>query len=388
MGKVKDTDSKTLKIVLPDFLKQVQFFEYDISCLDHIWRLCFSDKDGKWYQISIVKYKKTFWLHHTNGNTCSLEYTPDREIRKIDSFCLSSCKFGQDDLDSVWIPILNAALRFMHFASKNWIQVNKQIQKDYPLNQRYGIVPSAVVRDSFWNIWRIDEDLGKRNCKKFIRIVEEGYFNDYRKTLVSSLTANRYFEYCKIAYIAAKRKDEKIDTSIDGREMYKLFADGRHEGLLDIDGDSEKEFADWIDGNHPKRSRGGHPWEIKRGGNTTHIDLTVFRHNPINHDSFRILLRGESFSRLEETIRMFLAIHDASLPILIADHEDVRKRILGQDNIGIVPCYETLHRANQHFRREECVYDVMHIDELGRSKRRVLPFVTWEPLPIMRTRKI
>jgi hypothetical protein len=29
--------------------------------------------------------------------------------------------------------------------------------------------------------------------------------------------------------------------------------DGRHEGLLDIAPDSPQEFADWLDGVHPKR---------------------------------------------------------------------------------------------------------------------------------------
>jgi hypothetical protein len=41
--------------------------------------------------------------------------------------------------------------------------------------------------------------------------------------------------------------------------MYERYADGRHEGLLDIDGDSAQAFADWIDGTHPKRGCGGHP---------------------------------------------------------------------------------------------------------------------------------
>jgi hypothetical protein len=84
---------------------------------------------------------------------------------------------------------------------------------------------------------------------------------------------------------------------------------------------------------------------------------------------------------------MFLAIHDASLPISIANPEGIRKRLLGQDNIGIIPCYESLHRANQHFGEDKCVFDVMHYDDLGRAKRRILPFITWEPLPMMKLRE-
>jgi hypothetical protein len=76
--------------------------------------------------------------------------------------------------------------------------------------------------------------------------------------------------------------------------------------------------------------------------------------------------------------------HDASLPIAIADPEAIRKRLLGQDNIGIIPAYDSLHRANQHFREDQCVYDVLHYDDLGRYKRKITLFITWEPLPILK----
>jgi hypothetical protein len=85
-----------------------------------------------------------------------------------------------------------------------------------------------------------------------------------------------------------------------------------------------------------------------------------------------------------ETMRMFLAIQKAKLPISIANPEGIRKRLLAQDNIGIIPSYTSLHRANQHFSQDEDVYDVMHYDDFGRFKRRINPFITWEPLPILK----
>ena len=102
-------------------------------------------------------------------------------------------------------------------------------------------------------------------------------------------------------------------------------------------------------------------------------------------EGFKVELQGESIGRVVETIRMFLAIHEAKLPISIANPEGVRKRLLAQDNVSIVPCYASLHRANQHFGKEQDVFDVMHYDELGRFKRRVTPFISWEPLPILTT---
>ena len=91
----------------------------------------------------------------------------------------------------------------------------------------------------------------------------------------------------------------------------------------------------------------------------------------------------ESFFRLAETIQMFLAIRDAGLQISIAGHETVRKRILGQDSIGVIPSYTMLHRASQHFAKDDEVFDVMHYADFGRFKRRITPFITWKPLPVL-----
>ena len=168
------------------------------------------------------------------------------------------------------------------------------------------------------------------------------------------------------------------------REMYERYADGRHEGLLDIDPDSGKEFADWIDGKHPRRGRGGHPWEIKRGGNTTHIDLCVMRPSSYRNEGFKAELCGESIGRMVETMRMLLAIHKSGRPISIANPESVRKRLLALDTIGIIPHYTFPHRASQHFPKDQDVFDVLHYDDLGRYKRRITPFITWEPLPILK----
>ena len=60
------------------------------------------------------------------------------------------------------------------------------------------------------------------------------------------------------------------------------------------------------------------------------------------------------------------------------------ERLLAHDNIGIVPSYASLHRANQHFRPTDDVFDVIYYDDLGRFKRRAAPFITWEPLPILK----
>ena len=369
------------------FVKELGDFSYELSALDRVWNILFPDKGEKWYHLHVNKYKHTFYITHVNGDGGGLEVEPEKAVRAMDSLGASSYpgdNHGQ--LTTAWEPLITSARKWLMVVRKDWIKANKRIQVEYPLRYRYGVAPNALISASLPDIYHLDKELGKVRTRKLVRLVEDGFFLKAENTEVSSMTAADYFQYCRIAYIAGKRKAETVDESLSGREMYSRYADGRHEGLLDIDPDSHQEFADWIDGKHPKRGRGGHPWEIKRGGNTTHIDLTVSRPSFYQQEGFKVELRGESIGRMVETMLMFLAIHEAKLPISIANPEGVRKRLLALDNIGIIPSYASLHRANQHFGQAEDVFDVMFYDELGRFKRRITPFVTWEPLPILKPR--
>lgn len=363
-------------------IEELKQFDYSIESVDLIWDVIFPHKSGSrvaYYHIRLTKYHDTYYLHQMDGNLSSLEVQLYKNVQSSSSLGSSY----QDHNPTKWKGLVVSARKWLKIVKKDWIKANRQVWLSYPLNRRYGIINNSLVRELLTDMYRLDRELGKAKTKKFIKLVEEGKVGRYQDAVVPTMTANEFFKYCKIAYIAGQRKDERVDESWSGRQMYERYADGRDEGLLKIDGDSKEEFADWIDGKHPKRDRGGHPWEIKRVGNTTHIDLSVSPPR-YGNEGFVVSLSGQSFNRLKETICMFLAIHDAGLPITIDDPEGIRKRLLGQDNIGLVPCFDSLHRANQHFHEHESVYDVMHYDDLGRYKNRLMPLITWEPLPILK----
>ncbi|MEM6317335.1 MAG: hypothetical protein AAF960_06675 [Bacteroidota bacterium] len=101
---------------------------------------------------------------------------------------------------------------------------------------------------------------------------------------------------------------------------------------------------------------------------------------------FKVELYGNANTRLPETIKMFLVIHQANLPITIAEPDNIRKRLLGQGNVGIIPIYDSLYQANQFFREEEGVFDVVYYEDLEKYKSQLAPFIRWETLPILRPR--
>lgn len=370
-------------------VKELEHFVCEVSGLDRFWGVLFPDRAGKWRHLHVQQYKDSHYLTRVCDEARSLEVLRGKRLRVAEDMGCGSRSWDGNaaEVDAEWTPILGAALRWLGVVRKDWIAANKRVRIDYPLDRRYGIVPSALVRECLPDAYRLDKELRKAGTRKFVGLVEQGWFMRREHTEVDTLTAARFFEYCRIAYIAARCREDKVDAALSGRDMYARYADGRHEGLLDIDPNSPEDFADWIDGKHPKRTGGGHPWEIKRGGNTTHIDLTAMRPFPGTKQGFKVELRGESIGRMVETIRMFLAIQAAGLPISIAHPEGVRKRLLAQDTIGIVPAYAPLHRANQRAWAAEDVFDVLHYTDFGRFKRRIAPFITWEPLPLLRPQK-
>ncbi|TVR64540.1 MAG: hypothetical protein EA426_00485 [Spirochaetaceae bacterium] len=363
-------------------LEELDGFQYDAVGLDRVWDLLFPDANEQWQWVRVTNYVDTFYLFHVDGDAPSLEARPGGEVARMQPFGTSGEPAAGCDPDDAWEPLLESMRKRLQRVKRDWIRANREAVDGYPLDRRRGILSHALVRESLPGLYRIDRDLGPQACEAFIALVESGYFHRDVNVIVPALSAGDYFRYCKLAYIAGKGPDEEVDESMSGREMYRRFADGRHEGLLDIDEDSTGEFGDWIDGKHPKRSTGGHPWEIKRGGNTTHIDLAVYR-PPGRADGFCIELIAPAIGRLAEAVRMLLAIHEQKLPIGIADPDAVRKRLLAQDNIGIVPRQESLHRAAHDFDKKRGVYDVMHYADLGRYKRRLTPFIAWDPLPLL-----
>lgn len=81
------------------------------------------------------------------------------------------------------------------------------------------------------------------------------------------------------------------------------MADGRDAGLRNINGDSLKAFYEWY---HGAERIGAHPWEICRGGNSTHISLFISE----VQNKWETRLEGSSIVRIEETVRMAVALFE------------------------------------------------------------------------------
>ncbi|MCL4415204.1 MAG: hypothetical protein M1365_00665, partial [Actinobacteria bacterium] len=138
------------------------------------------------------------------------------------------------------------------------------------------------------------------------------------------------------------------------KKKYLAMADGRDCGLTKLDENSKTAFLNWYKNDS---HCGGHPWEICRGGNSTHISLFLYQ----VENGWKLRLAGSSRARIIETVKMALAFYINKTPFVLEKAEEIFRMIKGIDFIGIVP--ETIIPRYCHgfFPDEDRINDFMNL---------------------------
>lgn len=167
------------------------------------------------------------------------------------------------------------------------------------------------------------EDLSAAEIQQFLEYARE---DTKQYVFYPSFTANEFYRCCALGYQA----NHYPDGDLSPKEQYYHHADGRDNDLKDINPDDPEAFKSWItDHSH----WGGHPWEVCRGGNSTHIALYVH----YTEKGYKLTLAGNAIGRYIETIRFYMALRQAGYSVELCDMESLVKRIKGIEKIGIVP---------------------------------------------------
>ena len=242
---------------------------------------------------------------------------------------------------------------------------NDVVRENLPPQHRTG----TIRRRDFWNVWpdaRVDffKDISPADVAEFIERAstqEENYAA--MKDRLQAMTANDFFRFCAMGY---------AENTYDGcgktpKEQYVLHADGRDEGLQDIDADSPEAFHAWF---HDRDRCGGHPWEVCRGGNSTHVDLRVME----DARGYFLYLAGAAWNRTIETVKFYLALTRANIPVYLAEAKMLADRLAEEEKIGIVPEGVLPAYCGSWFPNEHII-DYMNLPSEDREK--FLPFCTW-----------
>lgn len=328
-----------------------------------MWETYYPEKT-KWYKFQTAKFRDDLYFYF--GDT--LIFTIDNQEEPTGQ---SKSGWDLEYLESFvqWLSekIVEETFKLII----NSIAYNHHIQQNLPWVKRLG----RIIRKDFWDILgtetiRPDIGLGEKIIivlKNAVRVMIEKEI-----PLLPDMTANEFFKICEICY-EANNYFENQKERLSPREKYISMADGRDAGLRNIEADSPQAFYEWY---HSGDIRGAHPWEICRGGNSTHISLFVSE----NNGKWAIRLAGSSIMRVEETARMAIALYQNNVHFELSDADEIVRMITGTDYIGIVPDNVVPRYCASLFPREDRIIDFMNLGFEKDLISKIIEKTYWYPL--------
>lgn len=190
----------------------------------------------------------------------------------------------------------------------------------------------TILQSDLWELYPEDKEayfdgITEADVAEFLDYMSKQNHKAYRPVeRLSEMTANDFYRFCALGYKAMGY--DGCDLPL--RKQYDKHADGRDEGLEEIDPDSPEAFRKWLV-DTPRG--GGHPWEVCRGGNSTHISLHVGK----DESGYYTSLSGSAYGRSAETIKFYLALRRNGIPVQLHDGDHLADRVQGKEKVGVVP---------------------------------------------------
>jgi len=321
---------------------------------ENMWLLQYPD-ERNWYQVVAVQYKGSRAVAINNEaaittDACYENHFPfDVDVKPFMRWLINGCKQV--------ITMLREGT------------YNDYLEMYLPIKHRTG----TILRHDYWqaypNCKQNDmEDLAEDEINEFLAMMEGVEETPEPTGTIKEMTAQLFFDACALGYKA----NGMADVGMTAVELYEKYADGRDEGITEISADSSEVFSDWY---HNRKSHGGHPWEVVRGGNSTHVDLYVY---PVG-DAYFFKVAGDH--RRGEAIRFYLAIRKAGFPVTINHGRQLADALVGTDKIGIVPEGVFPRYCEGRF-PEERIIDFMNLGKEDEEK--LAEYIKWQPLPEIR----
>ncbi|MGY6523270.1 MAG: hypothetical protein ACXIUD_16190 [Mongoliitalea sp.] len=280
-----------------------------------LWEMYYPD-EFKWYKFSVANYQYGYYFYL------------DSEL----IFQFDKNQVSKDHADEYQFELCNwlssEVLRVIDELSANEAAFNQYLEVNLPHKKRLG----RIQRRDLWSIFPQEKIFFENHVSpEMVAVLQILKSEDYQSQLkyLPHICALDFFKVCELGY-EANEYFTTSKNSLSPKEKYIAKADGRDCGLTKIDEISSEEFSNWYD--HESQC-GGHPWEVCRGGNATHISLYVKR----QENGWYFILSGCSSERVVETVKFAHALYTHQVPFILHNADEIYKMILGIDFIGIVP---------------------------------------------------
>ena len=349
-GPIEDYGNAEEEVACGDFDSVEEFIEE--------WKAWFPD-EIRWYQLQAVQLKDEGYRAVMLGHKYVIVQDKRREPAGFQNEISEFVRWLIEGVKEC-IEMLKAGT------------YNDFIKENLPPEHRTG----KILRKHYWDIWpearkEFFEDISTEDVAEFIRKASaQGEGSESIKERMPSMTANDFFRFCAMGY--AENKYSGCDKT--PKEQYYLHADGRDDGLRDLNPDDPEAFHAWL---HDYSRGGGHPWEVCRGGNSTHVSLRPMD----DKDGYFLYLDGDAWNRTIETVKFYLALTRAGIPVYLIEAHTLADRLAEKEWIGIVPDGVMPAYCESWFPNEHII-DFMNLPYDDREK--FLPFCVWyDEEPIM-----
>lgn len=322
---------------------------------ENLWKEYYPH-DEYWFRIGVAEVED--YLCIAINNSIVFEYNPSDYNRGYDQE--TDERFAYPHIDAIIYGVKKSISLLLDGS------YNRYVKDKLPLIHRKGTISSK----DFWKGFpdareSIMEGMSEADCNEFVSLMQEFKKDAIPSARLNEMTANMFFECCSLGYKINGYDIEGLSPS----EQYKKYADGRDEGLLEIDSSSAFAYEEWT--NETRRG-GGHPWEVMRGGNSTHVDFYPRK----DDKGYYFMLSGDH--RKKEVALFYLALYRAGIPVGLYNGRLIANAFTGNDRIGIVPNEVFPRYCHSMFPKED-VIDFVNIydDEMDSIK----DYVTWYDIP-------
>ena len=340
---------------IEDFGNYEEYLEYgEVESREEfhsLWQ-AYYPAEIKWYKLTYTTYRGEHYIHF-GGKHVFLISDDSQGYYAVDN----------TELATWLIAGVDKALEMLRYGT-----YNQFVAENLSFHKRLG----KIKRKAYWGIYpelRQDyfSDISPNEIQEFVDYTSKQP-KDKPVARLPQMTAGYFFDCCKMGYIANNYKNS---TVLSARELYIKNADRRDDGLLEIEEDSLEAFSEWY---HNRKNRSGHPWEVCRGGNSTHISLYV------KHDDkgWYLSLAGSSYGRSVETVKFYLALIKQGVPIYLYESAGILSRLTEADYIGIVPKGVVPRYCSGLF-PDEKILDFMNLPDENTDK--VIAATEWYPIP-------
>lgn len=194
---------------------------------------------------------------------------------------------------------------------------------------------------------------------------------------IAEMTAGKYYEICSYCYRAVPYEDLDEKTN---KQMFARYGDNRDGGLSKLDENSAEDFNKWFGLDWKGKweiENPSHMWELRQGSSRTRIHLSVEK----DDDGYYLTLSGRNSYMTDELIKMYIALKEHNVPIVLYGIEEAKNKVLGLDQIGVIAEYENSCSYTYGGFEESKILNFVHVEDVPKENRKdFIKYVKWFPL--------